>query len=551
MLRIDERRLPRLGERPRTRACPHVNDDTSGLHRAARRSAELPLHYNAVEILEHNLALRADKTALLTDDAAPTFRDVAEAVNRVGNVLRGLGVRHGDRVGVLCSDGAEWATTFFGCLKLGAVAVGLNTLLKPEEHAFMLADAGVRVLVAQADLLEPLIGALGAGSGVDHVLAVGGRPPVDGVLDFETELAAASPELDAARTHRDDFGSLNYSSGTTGRPKGIFHSHADYALTAQLWAVDVLGLEESDRTFSVAKLFFVFGLGGNLIFPWHVGATTVLFGGSPRDPKNVLDRIDRHRPTILYNAPTGYAAILAEEDFTERWDLGSLRLGVSAGEALPAPLWHRFHEATGVKIIDGIGSTENFHIFVSNSPDDIRPGSSGKPVPGYECRVVDEEGEVLPPGEVGNLHVAGETAALFYLHDPARSRETFLGTWLNTGDKYRVDEDGYFWHAGRSDDMLKVGGIWVSPVEVESTLLEHEAVLECAVIGSEDDRGLVKPKAWVVLKEAWRDRTDGIERQLIDHCVDRMAAYKRPRWVEIVDALPKTATGKIQRYRLR
>ena len=228
------------------------------------------------------------------------------------------------------------------------------------------------------------------------------------------------------------------------------------------------------------------------------------------------------------------------------------RLGVSAGEALPAALWHRFKEQTGVELLDGIGSTENFHIFVSNRPGDIRPGSSGKPVAGYECRIVDGDGNEVPRGEVGNLHVKGETAALFYLHDAERSRQTFLGAWLNTGDKYSVDEDGYYWHAGRSDDMLKVGGIWVSPIEVESVLVEHESVLECAVVGAVDDAELVKPKALVVLKESSREGAgDELAQELIDHCVERMAAYKRPRWVEFVDELPKAATGKIQRYRLR
>lgn len=523
---------------------------TSPAGRAARRSDELPLRYNAVEILEHNLQTRPDQPALLTPDEAVTFREMGEEVNRLGNGLRSLGVRKGDRVAMLCPDSREWAASFFACLKLGAVAVGLNTLLKPDEHAHMLRDADARVLIVHRTLAEATMAALKRGGrSMAHVIVIGGA--VEGAHHYLELVAGASDRLDAEDTHRDDFGSLNYSSGTTGRPKGIFHSHQDFALTAQLWGVDVLGLCEDDRTFSVAKLFFVFGLGGNLIFPWYVGASTVLLPGSPRDPVVVLDMIHRFEPTVLYNAPTGYGAILATEGFSERWNLSSLRVGVSAGEALPAPLWHRFKDATGVDLIDGIGSTENFHIFVSNRPGDIRPGSSGKPVPGYECRIVSEDGSVAGPGEVGELHVKGQTAALSYLHDADRSRSTFLGPWLNTGDKYRVDEDGYFWHAGRSDDMLKVGGIWVSPVEVESTILEHEAVLECAVVGVEDDRGLVKPKAWVVLKESWTGPAEEVEASLIAHCVERMAAFKRPRWVEVVVSLPKTATGKIQRFQLR
>ena len=276
----------------------------------------------------------------------------------------------------------------------------------------------------------------------------------------------------------------------------------------------------------------------------------VLFSGTPRVATNVLEIIDRFKPTILYNAPTGYAATMAVPEFTERYDLSTLRLCVSAGEALPAPIWNEWKERTGVSIIDGIGSTELFHIFVSNRPDDVRPGSSGKPFDGYDLKLCDDDGVEVPQGEVGNLLVRGETAALSYLHQYERSRKTFLGEWVFTGDKYRVDEDGYYWHAGRSDDMLKVGGIWTSPVEVESALIGHEAVLECAVIGHRDQSDLVKPKAFVVLQKG-QTPSDELAKQLIEHCRAAMAGYKRPRWIEFVDKLPKTATGKIQRFRLR
>lgn len=517
----------------------------------ARRAADLPDRYNAVEILERNLDLRPDDTALVTDARELTFRGVAEEVDRVGHGLRGLGVREGDAVAILCLDTAEWAITFFACLKIGAIAVGMNTRLTSREQAFILGDSRARVLVVHEALLDRAREALASAPLVEHVVVVGTEADVDAdFLRYEEWIEDEQPGLEAADTHRSDFGTLNYSSGTTGRPKGIYHSHQDYALTAQLWGVDVLGLEADDRTFSVAKLYFVFGLGGNLIFPWYVGASTVLYPGSPRVAADILGVIDRFRPTILYNAPTGYASILAVDDFTERYDVSSLRLGVSAGEALPAPVWQKFHDRTGVEIIDGIGSTENFHIFVSNRPGDVRPGSSGKPVPGYECRIVDDAGDEVPRGEIGNLHVKGETAALFYLHDPERTRQTFLGEWLHTGDKYYEDEDGYFWHAGRSDDMLKVGGIWVSPVEVESVLMSHDAVLECAVVGAKDDVDLVKPKAFVVLKDRG-EGDDALTEALVQHCVQEMAEYKRPRWIEYVDDLPKTATGKIQRYRLR
>jgi benzoate-CoA ligase family protein len=516
-----------------------------------RRAADIPVWYNAVDILERNLPERADKVALVTPDREMTFSEVSAQVNQVGNALERLGVRHGDRVAILAPDGAEWAVTLFACLKVGAVAVGMNTLLTSGELSHILVDSGARVLVLHASLLDAARRALEQSTPVEHVVLVGDPPdPTPDVLRWEAWIAHESTQLDTRSTHRDDFGTLNYSSGTTGAPKGIFHAHRDYVLCAQLWGVDVLGLTPDDRTFSVAKLFFVYGLGGNLLFPWWVGASVALYPGSPRQATDVLAMVERFRPTILFNAPTGYASMLAVEGFTERYDLSSVRLGVSAGEALPAPVWHQFKERTGIELLDGVGSTENFHIFISNRPGDIRPGSSGKPVPGYDCRIVDPDGMPVATGDVGTLQIRGETAALFYLRQAERSRSVFLGAWLDTGDKYYQDEDGYFWHAGRSDDMLKVGGIWVSPVEVESTLIEHDSVLECAVVGAMDDSDLIKPKAYVVLREG-HSGNDELERALIAHCVERMAAYKRPRWIEFVDELPKTATGKIQRFRLR
>ena len=524
---------------------------TRGGPTAIRRAADLPEDYNAIEILERNLRDRAGHLALLTDARELTFREVAEEVDRVGSALKRLGVRPGDAVAILSLDTAEWAISFFACLKIGAIAVGMNTLLTAREQAYILSDAGPRVLLVHSLLLASAREALAKAPRVDHVIVIGSQGEGhDPFLMYESWISAEPPGLSQAANFRTDPGTLNYSSGTTGRPKGIFHSHQDFALSSQLWGVDVLGLHADDRTFSVAKLFFTYGLGGNLIFPWFVGASVALYPGSPRIARDVLGVIDRLRTTVLFNAPTGYASMLAVDDFTKVYDLTSLRLGVSAGEALPAPLWHEFLDRTGIELIDGIGSTENFHVFVSNRPGDIRPGSSGKPVPGYECRITDPDGKEVPSGEIGTLHLKGETAALFYLHDPERSRRTFVGEWLDTGDKYREDEDGYFWHAGRSDDMLKVGGIWVSPVEVESTLISHDAVLECAVVGVTDASDLVKPKAYVVLKDG-HVGDEGLTEDLVDHCVERMAAYKRPRWIEFVEELPKTATGKIQRYRLR
>lgn len=529
------------------------------------RATDLPLYYNAVNILEHNLAERADKVALLSASRELTFRQVSNEANQVGNALKKLDVRMGESVAILAPDLPEWVTAFFGIMKIGAIAVGMNTLLKPHEHAYILRDSRARVLIVHASLLPGIESIRSDLEFVRHIVVIGGPSTASstrsarsesaqdgraGDLAFDEWIKNESTELTAAPTQRDDFCSLNYSSGTTGEPKGILHAHKDYPLTAQLWGVNVFGLRESDRTVASARLFFTFGTGGVLIFPWYVGASVVLFSEPPRLAQNILNAIQRFKPTILYNAPTGYAALLAMEDFPAKHDISSLRLCASAGESLPASIWHAWKERTGLDIIDGIGSTENYHIFLSNRPGDIRPGSSGKPFPGYEVKIVDEEGKEVPQGQIGNLLVKGETAALFYLHQYARSQRTFLGEWLFTGDKYYVDKDGYYWHAGRSDDMLKVGGIWVSPVEVESTLISHPAVLECAVVGHADASNLIKPRAFVVLKEGFKP-SDEMTKELIAYCKEKMAEYKRPRWIEFVPELPKTATGKIQRFKMR
>jgi benzoate-CoA ligase family protein len=517
-------------------------------HDVAVKAADLPLRYNAVDVLERNLRERPDEVALMSEARTLTFAEMSAEVNRAAGALARLGVRRGDTVALLAADSAEWVATYFGVIKLGAVVASFNTLLTPGEYAYMLDDCGARVLVVDRALLERVEPVRAGRLWLEEVVVIGGDGPAP-YRQYEGLLAETSPERAPAPTHRDDVCCLNYSSGTTGEPKGIPHAHKDLPLTAELVGRRTLGLRPGDRTFAVAKLFFTFGTGGNLVFPWWVGAGIVLHPGSPRDPRAILSVIHRFRPTVFYTAPTGYAAMLATPGMASEWDLSSLRLCVSAGEALPEPVWRRWHEATGLEIIDGIGSTENFHMFIANRPGQVRPGSSGCPIDGYEVRIVDEGGRDLPPGEVGNLQVRGETAAQLYLHQYERSRRAFRGEWLDTGDKYYADADGYFWHAGRSDDMLKVGGIWVSPVEVESCLVSHPAVVECAVVGQPDADDLVKPKAFVVLQEGAAQ--DGLAALLTAWCVERMAPYKRPRWIEFVTELPKTATGKVQRYRLR
>ena len=352
-------------------------------------------------------------------------------------------------------------------------------------------------------------------------------------------------EFAAAPTHRDDPCMLNYSSGTTGEPKGIPHAHKDLPLTAQLYAVDAIGLREDDRTFSVAKLFFTYGSGGNLIWPWYAGASVILSPAPSRIATNLLEMIDRFKPTVLNGVPTSYASMLAVDRFTETYDLSSLRMCISAGEALPAAIWHEWKRRTGHEIVEGIGTTENLALYLTNRLGDTRPGSAGKRVEGYEIKIVDDDGQAVPRGEVGNLLVKGETAALAYLHQYERSHRTFLGEWLATGDRFYEDDDGYYWYVGRSDDMLKVGGIWVSPLEIENTLTAHDAVRESAVIGHPDQSDLIKPKAFVALHSGYAPSKE-MAQELIAYCARELAAFKRPRWIEFVDELPRTATGKLQ-----
>lgn len=511
------------------------------------QAAHLPIQYNAAEILEHNLPQRADKEALFSDSRTLTYAQISAESNQVANALKQCGVRPGEYVGLLALDSPEWVTSFFGTLKTGAVHVGMNTLLTPKEYDYILKDCRARVLIVSAELFARIEPIVGDNPQLD-VIVIGDAP--SGTTSYADWIAAQPSEFKTFPSHREDIATLNYSSGSTGQPKGILHAHKDLILTSVLWGQNVLGLTENDRTFALAKLFFTFGTGGNLLMPFSVGASIVLFAGSPRVAKDVLSQISKHQPTIFFNSPTGYAMSLALPDLTTSHDLSSLRLCVSAGEALPAPIWNQWKKTTGIDIIDGIGSTEVYHIYISNSPNDIKPGSSGKPVPGYEVRIVDEEWNDVPTGEIGNLILKGETTSLSYLHQYDKSRETFVGEWLFTGDKYFVDKDGYYHHAGRSDDMLKVGGIWASPTEIESTVISHPAVVECAVVGQTDDSDLVKPKAFVVLKDG-HSPSPNLERDIIDYCRENMAGYKRPRWVEFVTELPKTATGKIQRFKLR
>ena len=513
------------------------------------KASDLPIDYNMCEILEHNLEHRADKTALLSEHGTMTFREISNQVNQIGNALTRLGVRLGECVAILCPDRPEWVTTFFATTKIGGVVLGMNTLLTTEEYDYILKDARVRVLVIHDSLLELVEPILRNHNILSKVIVIGADEGAN-YTTFNDWIDSEDNKLEFERTHRDDFCSLHYSSGTTGMPKGVMHSHKDYPLIAQLSGVNLFGLTENDRTFSVAKLFFVYGIGGNLIFPWYVGASCVLNSGPPRQAAAVLKTIETFKPTIFVCVPTVYGAILSLPNFNERYDIGSLRMCMSAGEPLPVGVWNDWKDTTGIEILDTIGCTETYHTFMANRQGEVRPGSSGKPIAGYDVRLVDDEGKDVLDGVIGNLMVRGESTALFYLHQSEKTRHTFRGEWLFTGDQYLRDKDGFYWHQGRADDMLKVGGLWVSPTEIEEVLKEHVSVADCAVVGHYDNVGLLKPKAFVCLQDGVVP-SDDLLGQLLKICAKKLDAHKRPRWLEFIGNLPRTATGKLQRFRLR
>ena len=513
------------------------------------KASDLPIDYNMCEILEHNLEHRSDKTALLSEHGTMTFREVSNQVNQIGNALTRLGVRFGECVAILCPDRPEWVTTFFATAKIGGVVLGMNTLLTTEEYDYILKDARVRVLVIHDSLLELVEPILRNHNILSKVIVIGADEGAN-YTTFNDWIDSEDNKLEFERTHRDDFCSLHYSSGTTGMPKGVMHSHKDYPLIAQLSGVNLFGLTENDRTFSVAKLFFVYGIGGNLIFPWYVGASCVLNSGPPRQAAAVLKTIETFKPTIFVCVPTVYGAILSLPNFNERYDIGSLRMCMSAGEPLPVGVWNDWKDTTGIEILDTIGCTETYHTFMANRPGEVRPGSSGKPIAGYDVRLVDDEGKDVLDGVIGNLMVRGESTALFYLHQSEKTRYTFRGEWMFTGDQYLRDKDGFYWHQGRADDMLKVGGLWVSPTEIEEVLKEHVSVADCAVVGHYDNVGLLKPKAFVCLQDDVVP-SDDLLGQLLKICAKKLDAHKRPRWLEFIGNLPRTATGKLQRFRLR
>ena len=500
--------------------------------------------YNmAVELIEPNLAARPSKLAFIDPAGAYSYAEVAQRTNRCATAFRALGLQPGDRILLAMLDGINFVASFLGAIKAGFVPIPVNTLLTAQDYGYMLGDSGAKAAVVSA-LLLPTFDAAIAESGWTGELLPAGVPGAG----LTQAMAEASPVAEAHPTRADQVAFWLYSSGSTGRPKGTLHRHSSALRTAELFAKGVFGLGESDVVYSVAKLFFAYGLGNALTFPMSVGATAVLLPDRAT-PETVSALLKQHGVTVFCGVPTLYAALLAHPGLPAG-DEHRIRVCMSAGEALPEELGRAWSRRMGCEIVDGIGSTEMLHIYVSNRPDDVVYGTTGTPVPGYEVRLLDEDGREVPEGEIGELHVRGDTMALGYWNQPEKTAATFVDGWMKTGDKFRADEAGRLVHCGRADDMLKVGGIWVSPGEVENALLAHEAVLEAAVIGAPDAAGLVKTKAFVVLKPGHAP-SDGLAQALQAFTKARLAPYKYPREIAFLTELPKTATGKIRRFVLR
>jgi benzoate-CoA ligase len=507
---------------------------------------DLPDNYNAVtSFVDENIAQgRGKRTAIYYQDQLITYQEVFEKVNRTGNALKELGVEIENRVLLVLPDSPEFAFGFFGAIKIGAVPIPTNPWMTAREYEYLLNDSRARAIIVHDSLLPEIDKLESRTRYLKQIIAVGQAKGK--ALSYEALINKASDHLEPEGTTRDDVAFWGYTSGSTGSPKGAVHLQHDMITITDLFVKPVLGMNESDICFSASKLFFAYGLGNSLYFPFRFGAATVLWPERP-DPEKILQVIDRYRPSFFFSVPTIYARLLRVE---KKYDLSSLRICLSSGEPLPPALFHQWKERYGLELLDVVGSTEATHDFLANRPGRAKPGSSGEVTPAFEAKIVNEEGHEMPVGDVGNLMVKGEANSPYYWNKHEQTKKTMQGEWLKTGDTYYRDQEGYYWYCGRSDDMLKVGGLWVSPTEIENTLMEHPSVLEAAVIGSKDGDGLIKPKAYVLLKSEFKASAQ-LRTDLQSHVKSKLAPYKYPRWVEFVDDLPKTVTGKIQRFRLR
>src|SRR3954447_13972055 len=504
--------------------------------------------YNAVTwLLDRNIDEgRGDKLAFTDTVHDLSYGELQRQSRRAANMLRRLGVRREERVAMIMLDTVDFPAVFLGAIRAGIVPVPLNTLLTSDQYAYVLADSRARVLFVSEALYPVVKDIVGGMPDLEHVVVSGSN--AFGHKKLSDELAKETDSFATVPTHAEEPAFWLYSSGSTGMPKGVRHQHSNLQATAETYGKQVLGIRESDVCLSAAKLFFAYGLGNALTFPMSVGATVVLNSERPT-PARMFDLMNRYNPSIFYGVPTLFAAMLNDETMKAERGGKSLRICTSAGEALPESVGNNWKARFGVDILDGVGSTELLHIFLSNAPGDIKYGASGRPVPGYKVRLVNEAGQDVADGEVGELLVDAPSAGEGYWNQRHKSRRTFEGPWTRTGDKYVRDSEARYPFGGRADDMFKVSGIWVSPFEVESALITHPAVLEAAVVPEADPEGLLKPKAFVVLRQG--AKTMGLQEMLKDHVKQKIGPWKYPRWIDVVDSLPKTATGKIQRFKLR
>ena len=526
-----------------------VGLDTAG---AGEIGFSVPERYNASAVLFDNLeAGRGARTAVLSGDVRLTYAGLCALASQAGHALIAAGVSRSDRVVMLLDDTPVYPAAFFGAVRAGFVPVLLNTLSPADLVRYYIEDSSAGIVIAEANLLPVLAEALEEGAKVKLVVVANGDVPDNFPVDtasWEGFIAAQPAELEPADTHRDDMAFWMYSSGSTGRPKGIVHLQHDMPYTHLSYGEYVLSLTEEDIVYSVPKIFFAYGFGNALTFPFSVGAAVILQPGRP-EPAPIYDVIERHRPTVFFGLPTLYNALVAHEGSAAR-DLSSLRLCLSAAEPLPEETFNEWERRYGLAILEGLGSTEVLHIYVSNFADDLCKGASGKRVPGYEVELRDMDGEPVAPGEAGTMWVRGDSQAPFYWNQPEKTAETMRGDWIYTGDRFTCDEQGFYHFDGRADDLIKVSGQWIYPLEIERCLNEHPDVQESCVLGISQADGLMTTKAWIVLK-AGLTGSDEVTRNLREHVKSALLPYKYPRLVEYRDDLPKTGTGKIDRQKLR
>ena len=520
------------------------------MERRYKYQSSIPQHYNVTtklvdEMVEKGLG---DKVAVYYQDKTYTFSEMQSLINKVGNALNILGVHMEERVMLVMYDCPEAMASFYGAIKIGAIPVPVNYMYTMHDYRYLLNNSRARTIIADEDFIEEIEGFKDKFLYLENTIVVGKKTRAYHI-SFHDIVNRCSDKLDVAYTTFEDAAFWGYTSGSTGVPKAAVHLQHDVFSCIDSYAKGILGLTQDDILFSASKFFFAYGLGNSFFYPLGIGGAVILLPDRPR-PETILATINHYHPTAFFGVPTLYSNMLGIENAEKKYDLSSLRICTSAGEALPQEIFYEWKRRFGLEILDGIGSTELLHIFISNRPGDVKPGSSGKIVPGYHARIVDDNGEEMPDGEIGTLQVKGESTAAYYYRQHDKWKTSMLGEWFDTGDKYYRDAEGYYYYCGRGDDMLKVGGIWVSPIEVEDTIISHPAVLEAAVVAKRDEHNLIKPKAYVVLKKGHQP-SEKLSKDIQAFVKKSIAPYKYPRWIEFVKDLPKTSTGKIMRHKLR